>query len=130
MDLSPFRGEARRIFSLPAHYNSPIDFNYALPTKGVAEFAFVGRSNVGKSSLISKLLGNGKIVRISKEPGCTRTINYYSLAKGQTEKKCQPELYLVDLPGYGFAKAAREEQKKWQAIMEGFLNTRPYSILR
>jgi GTP-binding protein len=76
------------------------------------EFAFAGRSNVGKSSLINCLLNRRNLARISKTPGKTRTINYYLI---------NYIFYLVDLPGYGFARVPPLEQKKWQTMIENYL---------
>ena len=76
------------------------------------EIALVGRSNVGKSSLINMLTGNSKLARISASPGKTRLINYFLIDK---------KYYLVDLPGYGFAKAPKSEQQKWGQMIDGYL---------
>lgn len=126
IDQSPYAAETSRVFKLPGAYVSPATLNYAFPTKGVPEFAFIGRSNVGKSSLIGTLLGQKSLVRISKEPGCTRSVNYFSLGMPGKE----PKLYLVDLPGYGFAKTARTEQEKWAAFIQDYLLNRHPSVLR
>lgn len=75
------------------------------------EIAFVGRSNVGKSSLINSL-SNTKSARVSSTPGRTRLINYFDINNGQ--------FTLVDLPGYGYAKVGNEEKKKWADIIEGY----------
>lgn len=80
------------------------------------EFAFAGRSNVGKSSLINCLLNRRNLARISKTPGKTRTINYYLINN---------IFYLVDLPGYGFARVPPVEQKKWQSMIENYLIKNP-----
>ena len=121
---------ASRLFGLQAHYISPSDLNYQLPSRQVAEFAFVGRSNVGKSSLISALVGHQeRLVRISKTPGATRTINYFAFAN-EPPPNHKPEFYLVDLPGYGFAKAAKTDLVKWRATMDGYLKARDLSTLR
>jgi len=121
---------ASRLFGLQPHYVSPADLNYQLPSRQVAEFAFVGRSNVGKSSLISALVGHQeRLVRISKTPGATRTINYFAFAN-EPPPSHKPEFYLVDLPGYGFAKAAKTDQAKWRATMDGYLKARDLSTLR
>lgn len=77
------------------------------------EIAVVGRSNVGKSSFINYLCGNGKLARTSSTPGRTRLINYFEVNGG--------EFYLVDLPGYGFAKVSKEEKAKWGDIIEGYI---------
>lgn len=85
------------------------------PTEGLKEIAFVGRSNVGKSSLINLLTNNKKLARTSGQPGKTRTINYFLINK---------EFYFVDLPGYGYAKVAKETQKTWGKMMEQYLINR------
>ena len=83
------------------------------PGQGLPEIAMVGKSNVGKSSMINRLTGNGKLARTSSEPGKTRLINLYDINR---------ELVLVDLPGYGFAKVSREEKGRWAAMIEGYLS--------
>ena len=75
------------------------------------QIAFSGRSNVGKSSLINSLLNRKSLARVSSAPGKTITINFYDVDK---------KLYLVDLPGYGFAKRSPEEKKQWSALTDGF----------
>lgn len=83
------------------------------PGRGMPEIAIVGKSNVGKSSLINKLANNGKLARTSSEPGKTRLINLYEL---------NHQLMLVDLPGYGFAKVSRDEKQRWVGMIEGYLS--------
>lgn len=83
------------------------------PGKGLPELAMAGRSNVGKSSMINSLCGNGKLARTSSEPGKTRLINIY---------RVNDEFFLTDLPGYGFAKAPGGEKKRWAAMIEGYLS--------
>jgi GTP-binding protein len=80
------------------------------------EIAFAGRSNVGKSSLINGLLNRKNLARTSSTPGKTITINFYLVNK---------EFFFVDLPGYGYAKAARTERAKWGKMIEKYLNNRP-----
>ena len=75
------------------------------------QVAFSGRSNVGKSSLINALLNRKSLARVSSAPGKTITINFYDVDK---------KLYLVDLPGYGFAKRNPEDKKKWSALTDGY----------
>jgi len=90
----------------------------AFPPEGPPEFAFLGRSNVGKSSLINSLLGQ-KLAHVSSTPGRTRTINFIGIYSkpGQPE----PELMLVDLPGYGYAKISRSISAEWPKFIEPYL---------
>ncbi|HWR23095.1 MAG TPA: ribosome biogenesis GTP-binding protein YihA/YsxC [Feifaniaceae bacterium] len=84
------------------------------PEKRVAEIAVVGKSNVGKSSLINSLCNNYKLAKTSQSPGKTRLINFFLINR---------TFYLVDLPGYGFAKAPKEQKEAWGALMEGYLSS-------
>lgn len=87
---------------------SPKEFpNYGLP-----EVAFVGRSNVGKSSLINTLVGQRRVAFVSKTPGRTQTINYYRVGE---------RMVFVDLPGYGYAKVPLSVKAQWQELAEGYL---------
>ena len=81
------------------------------PTDGFPEYAFIGRSNVGKSSLINTLLNRKSLARTSSQPGKTQTINYYNINK---------EFYLVDLPGYGYAQVSQAEKERWGKLMEAY----------
>ncbi len=81
------------------------------PRDPLPQVAFSGRSNVGKSSLINTLLGRKSLARVSSSPGKTITINFYDVDK---------KMYLVDLPGYGFAKRAPEDKRKWSALTDGY----------
>lgn len=85
------------------------------PTEGWMEFAFAGRSNVGKSSLINKLLNRKSLARVSATPGKTVTINFYNI---------DDTIYLVDLPGYGYAQRSKAEREKWGKMMEEYLANR------
>lgn len=89
------------------------------PDTDLPEIAFAGRSNVGKSSLINKLLNRKKLARVSAQPGKTATINFYDIDK---------TLILVDLPGYGFAKVSKQEKEKWGRMIEEYLNEREQLI--
>ena len=80
------------------------------------EVALSGRSNVGKSSLINTLLGRKSLARVSSSPGKTITINYYDIDK---------KLFLVDLPGYGFAKRSKDSQKSWSSLTEDYFLKNP-----
>ena len=79
--------------------------------KDLPHIVFAGRSNVGKSTLVNKLVGQNKLARTSSSPGKTITINFY-----ETEKT----FYLVDLPGYGYAKRSEAEKKRWSDLVEGY----------
>ncbi|MGN0619711.1 MAG: ribosome biogenesis GTP-binding protein YihA/YsxC [Ruminiclostridium sp.] len=83
-----------------------------IPPSELPEIAFSGRSNVGKSSLINKLMGRKSLARVSAVPGKTITINFYSLEK----------LHIVDLPGYGYAKVGKNEKLRWAELIEGYLH--------
>ncbi len=85
------------------------------PPGNLPEFAFVGRSNVGKSSLINSLLNRKKLVKTSGTPGKTQMINFFDV---------NHEFVFADLPGYGFAKVPKAVQKKWQALVEQYLTQR------
>ncbi len=85
------------------------------PAFSLPQIAFSGRSNVGKSSLINTLLGRKKLARVSSSPGKTITVNFYSVDK---------KLYLVDLPGYGYAKRSVEDKKRWSNLTDGFFTAR------
>jgi GTP-binding protein len=91
------------------------------PPEGPPEFAFLGRSNVGKSSLINSLLGQ-KLAHVSSTPGRTRTINFIGIYSRPTQP--EPDLRLVDLPGYGYAKIAREISAEWPKFIEPYLTDR------
>jgi len=85
-----------------------------LPKNTKPEVAFAGKSNVGKSSLINALMNRKSYARTSAQPGKTQTINFYNINE---------ELYLVDLPGYGYAKVSQEVKEKWGKLIEKYLNT-------
>ena len=85
-----------------------------LPDTGMPEMAFAGKSNVGKSSLINGLMNRKSLARTSGQPGKTQTINFY---------KVNREMYLVDLPGYGYARVSQSEKEKWGKMIERYLHT-------
>ncbi len=84
----------------------------ALPKNPIPEVAFAGKSNVGKSSLINSLMNRKSLARTSSQPGKTQTINYYNVNK---------QIYLVDLPGYGYTKIAKVVKEKWGELVERYL---------
>lgn len=90
------------------------------------EIAFLGRSNVGKSSLLNVLLERAKLVRVSREPGRTRDVNLFSVEvlRIEGEARHAKQLHLVDLPGYGYAKASQQERARMSRLVSGYLSTR------
>lgn len=84
-----------------------------LPVNDKPEIAFAGKSNVGKSSLINSLVNRKALARTSSQPGKTQTINFYNINE---------EMYLVDLPGYGYAKVSESEKAKWGQMIERYLH--------
>ena len=87
-----------------------------LPEEPLPEIAFAGRSNVGKSSLINRLVNRNGLVKVSSRPGKTQSLNYFIV---------DAKLYLVDLPGYGFAKVSKKLQDEWQGLVTEYLSTSP-----
>ncbi|MBX9852378.1 MAG: ribosome biogenesis GTP-binding protein YihA/YsxC [Cytophagaceae bacterium] len=85
------------------------------PSPDLPEYAFIGRSNVGKSSLINMLTNHSNLARISAKPGKTQVINHFLI---------NDEWYLVDLPGYGFAKVSRDLRKQWDKMIQEYLKNR------
>ncbi len=85
------------------------------PKTVLPEYAFIGRSNVGKSSLINMITGNGSLAKVSGKPGKTRLINHFLINK---------EWYLVDLPGYGYAHASKTDRDKWEKFIRKYLSSR------
>lgn len=89
------------------------------PSEGLKEIAIVGRSNVGKSSIINSLLNRKRIAKVSSTPGKTRTINFFLINN---------DLYLVDFPGYGYAKVSKDERNVWKSMVESYFQNR--SVLK
>ncbi|MGM9966262.1 MULTISPECIES: ribosome biogenesis GTP-binding protein YihA/YsxC [unclassified Rummeliibacillus] len=89
------------------------------PEDGLPEFALAGRSNVGKSSFINRMIGRKSMARISSKPGKTQTLNFY---------KIEEQLFFVDVPGYGYAKVSKTEREAWGKMIEQYLTGR--SVLK
>lgn len=96
-------------------HNTVLDVTAGAPKQllkeGLPQIALSGRSNVGKSSLVNSLLGRKKLARVSSEPGKTITVNFY---------KVDNTLYLVDLPGYGFARRSETDKRRWSSLTQGY----------
>lgn len=114
--VDPSLAEAgRRLFAAEARFIAGAADPSALPPEGLPEIAFVGRSNVGKSSLVNALTGRRMLARISNTPGRTRQINFFDLGG---------RLMLVDLPGYGYAEAPKSAVKSWTSLVRYYFRTR------
>jgi GTP-binding protein len=94
------------------------------PKADKPEYAFIGRSNVGKSSLINMLTDIKNLAKTSATPGKTQLINHFVVDSKASEKSPVLHWYLVDLPGYGFAKVSASQRKRWEKMIEGYLRTR------
>ena len=97
-----------------AEFEAAFGTSLQLPSSDLPEIAFAGRSNVGKSSLINGLMNRKSLARTSAQPGKTQTINFYNINEA---------MYLVDLPGYGYAKVSQSEKEKWGKMIERYLHT-------
>ncbi len=106
---------ARKLFAGPCEFVWGTGSIDSLPPQSLPEVAFVGRSNAGKSSLVNALTGRKTLARVSQTPGRTREINFFRLGE---------RLMLVDLPGYGYAKASRSLAAEWQRLIFAYLRGR------
>ena len=106
------RGET--LFKRPCTFVKGVVAIDGLPNDGKPEIAFAGRSNVGKSSLINALTGRTSLARVSVTPGRTRELNFFTLGKDEV-------FYLVDMPGYGYAKASKAQVKGWTRLIRDYL---------
>lgn len=95
-----------------------------LPPPGPPEIAIAGRSNVGKSTLLNRLVGRRALARTSKTPGRTRGIMFYDLVLRLPDAPPDLAMRMVDLPGYGYAQVSQEERKSWQPMIEGYVEKR------
>ncbi len=109
---------ARRLFSGPVSFLKSAPELRLLPDPAVPEIAFAGRSNVGKSSLLNRLTNRSGLARTSNTPGRTQELNIFDVGT-------PPRLRLVDMPGYGFAKAPKDLARKWRYLVNDYLRGRP-----
>lgn len=105
----------RALFAKPIRFVAGVADWEQLPVLTLPEVAFIGRSNVGKSSLLNAMVNNGRLARVSGTPGATRQLNFFNLHE---------LLHLVDVPGYGYAKAGKKEVKHWQDLLRTYLKGR------
>ena len=105
----------RALFKKPIRFVAGVATMAQFPEMNLPEVAFIGRSNVGKSSLLNALVGQNHLARISGTPGATRQLNFFNL---------NDTLHLVDVPGYGYAKAAKKDVKQWQDLLFEYLRGR------
>lgn len=104
------------LFAQECNFTWGADNLNQLPPFDLPEFAFIGRSNVGKSSLINALTNRNSLARTSHTPGRTQQLNFFQLGK---------HLVIVDMPGYGYAQVSKEKKSNWSILIEGFLLGRP-----
>jgi GTP-binding protein len=106
----------RRLFAQACDFVAGVTNEAAMPPAGLPEIAFAGRSNVGKSSLVNALTGRTTLARVSHTPGRTQQLNFFDLGH---------RLALVDLPGYGYARASKQDVSRWTELTRRYLKGRP-----
>ncbi|HXR82869.1 MAG TPA: ribosome biogenesis GTP-binding protein YihA/YsxC [Hanamia sp.] len=94
------------------------------PPADKPEYAFIGRSNVGKSSVINMLANNDKLAKTSNQPGKTQMINHFEMTSLAKTDDAETKWFLVDLPGYGFAKISQSSRRRWEQMIENYLRKR------
>lgn len=109
------QNDKMKIFSGPCDFVIGAMSLDVIPPTNLPEVAFIGRSNVGKSSLINAVTNRNKLARTSQTPGCTRQINFFNLGE---------HIYLVDLPGYGYARRDKKEKSRWKDLIYYYLTGR------
>ncbi len=109
--LKTVKGDIPLNFNKAEYFASYGNFSQ-IPSPDRAEIAFAGRSNVGKSTLINKVFNRKNLARVSSVPGKTATVNFYTLE----------DIFIVDLPGYGYAKVSESEKERWAELINGYLN--------
>ncbi len=124
IELQAREEAAARLFSGPVDFLLSAPQLKFLPDPVAPEIAFCGRSNVGKSSLLNALTGRKAIARASVTPGRTQELNFFDVARGPDEG-APPLFRLVDMPGYGFAKAPVKVVEKWKSLVKSYLRGRP-----
>ncbi len=102
--------------------SSPLVTQCPAPDK--PEYAFIGRSNVGKSSLINMITGQKNLAKTSSTPGKTQLINHFEIESASGERGPKAKWFLVDLPGYGYAKRSQSDRRRWEQMIEGYLRKR------
>ena len=115
--------QTEKIIITQGHYITSAVKKEQYPETGLPEVVFMGRSNVGKSSLINSLTRMKGLARVSSQPGKTQTINFYELGAKLAGEEQRRSFYLVDLPGYGYARTGREKRKIWSKFIEEYLLT-------
>lgn len=108
--------DARKLFAGPCDFMLGVAALKQLPDASLAEIAFAGRSNVGKSSLLNALTNRKTLAKTSNTPGRTQQLNYFNLGE---------KLYIVDMPGYGYAKVSKEQRDEWTQLIFDYLRGRP-----